>query len=78
MPCMCKYDSDNGELASPNCSFFFFVSPFFNLCIDTGRDRSGCIEEARALGVVGAVDEAPNGPEDDEIERQRQGKHQQT
>jgi len=37
MPCMCKYDSDNGELASPNCSFFFFVSPFFNLCIDTGR-----------------------------------------
>jgi hypothetical protein len=30
------------------------------------------------LRVIGAVDKTPNGPEDDEIERQRQGKHQQT
>ena len=47
------------------------------LSIDAGRDRSSGIEKALALRFVGLVDEAPDGPEDDEIERQRQGKHEQ-
>jgi hypothetical protein len=47
------------------------------LSIDAGRDRSSGIEKARALRIVGFVDEAPDGPEDDEIERQRQSEHEQ-
>ena len=49
MPCMCKYDSDNGELASPNCSFFSLCAcdaklgvPFIaRLVVSAPRNTSG-------------------------------------
>jgi hypothetical protein len=47
------------------------------LSIDAGRDRSSGIEKARALRIAGLVEEDPDGPKNDEIERQRQSKHEE-
>jgi hypothetical protein len=52
------------------------VDKLLTICV-AGRDQSSGIEKAGALHTVGLVDERPDGPEDDEIERHRQGKREQ-